>query len=219
LNDTRISTSLPAAGGDIAASCMQSMLEMVLGSRLTFTERLDPATLARAVRLLLDMEPVLGCWFDERPLRATWVRCLDLDTSVPFSIADSDDPDRDAATFHSTRFGPRSPRLAVLLLRSQEHDDLCVRFDHVAGDGWSAKEVTHLLAETYTHLSGDPEYVPPQRLAPRPTHADVWQALTDEQRAAAANTPQMAFSKWSTRLTHGDGCEMVVRSLTLAPRP
>jgi NRPS condensation-like uncharacterized protein len=215
LNEAQIPARLPAGGGDIAASSMQSMLEMVLGSRLTFDERLDPDTLARSVRLLLDAEPVLGCWFDERPLRATWVRCADLDASVPFSIAGSDDPDRDAAAFHSTEFRPRTPRLAVRLLRSEEHDDLCVRFDHVAGDGWSAKEVTHLLAETYTRVLGDPDYVPPHRLSPRPTHADVWKALTDEQRAAAANTPQMAFSKWSMRLTGGSGRAMTVRSLVL----
>jgi NRPS condensation-like uncharacterized protein len=216
LSELPIPARLPAAGGDIAAAAMQSMLEMVLGSRLTFTERLDPDTLARAVRLLLDLEPVLGCWFDEGLLGAEWSRCSDLDTSVPFSMAESDAPDRDAAVFHSTPFSPKTPRFAVLLLRSREHDDLCVRFDHVAGDGWSAKEVTHLLAETYTQLRGDPHHVPPPRLALRPTHADVWQALSDQQRAAAANAPKMAFSNWSMKLKHATGRSLAVRSLTLS---
>ena len=195
---------------------MQPMLEMVLGSRLTFSERLDPGKLARAVRLLLDLEPVLGCWFDERPFSATWVRC-DPDTPEPFAMIESDEPDVAAATFHSTPFGRKAPRIAVLLVRSRDHDDLCVRFDHVAGDGWSAKEVTHLLAETYTRLLDDPGHTPAPRLAPRPTHTDVWGALTDEQRAAAANVPKMGFSKWSMKLAHATGRTFAVRSLTLAP--
>jgi len=217
LSEAQIPDRLPASGGDIASAAMQPMLEMVLGSRLTFTERLDPGTLARAVRLLLDLEPVLGCWLDEGPLDAAWVRCPDLGTSAPFSVVESDEPDRDAAAFHSTPFGPKAPRLAAVLLRSRDHDDLCVRFDHVAGDGWSGKEVTHLLAETYTRLQGDPDYVPPSRLARRPTHADVWEALSDQQRAAAADVPKMAFSNWSIKLEHASARSLAVRSLTLSP--
>jgi NRPS condensation-like uncharacterized protein len=217
LNEAQIPGRLPASGGDIASAAMRPMLEMVLGSRLTFTERLDPDALARAVRLLLDLEPVLGCSFDERLLSADWVRCPDLDRSVPFSMADTDDPDHNAAVFHSTPFGSKAPRLAVLLLRSRDHDDVCVRFDHVAGDGWSAKEVTHLLGETYSRLSEDPYFAPPARIAPRPTHKDVWEALSDEQRAATANTPKMAFSNWSIKLKRGAGHALAIRSLTLSP--
>lgn len=207
----------PAGFGDVVADAMDSMMEMVLGSRLTFAERLDPDALARAARLLLDLEPVLGCWWDESFGGADWVRCADLDEQVVFSTADSDDPDRDAAAFHGTPFDPKGPRLAVLLLRSRDHDDLCVRFDHVAGDGWSAREVTHLLAETYSRVLDDPDYVPVPRTAPRPTHADVWAALTDEQRALKTQAPPMSASKWAMKAQRGRGSGYAVRTLTLAP--
>ena len=164
------------------ANSMDPMMEMVLGSRLTFAERLDVEVLARASRLLLDLEPVLGCWWDTKSRGADWVRCTGLDERVVFSMADSEDPDGDFAAFHGTPFDPRGPRLAVLMLRSRDHDDLCVRFDHSAGDGWSAKEVTHLLADIYSRLLDDPDYVPSPRTSPRPDHADVWNALTEEQR-------------------------------------
>lgn len=133
-----IPATLPATSGDITAAAMDPMFEMVLGSRLTFTQRLDPEVLARAVRLLIDLEPVLGCWFDERLLNAGWIRCTDLEVFPLFSMLDTDNADRDAAEFHARSFEERGPRVAVLLLRSAEHDDLCIRFDHVAGDGWSA---------------------------------------------------------------------------------
>jgi len=196
---------------------MRSMMEMVLGARLTFSERLDPEVLARATRLLLDLEPVLGCWWDESPLGAAWVRCAETDAGSAFSMAVSDDPDRDAATFHATPFDPKGPRLAVLLLRGADRDDLCVRFDHVVGDGWSAKEVTHLLAETYTRLLEDPSYRPVPRTSSRPDHDDVWSALTDEQREMAADPPKMQFSRWSIKTRPAKGNAFAVRTLTIAP--
>jgi NRPS condensation-like uncharacterized protein len=208
---------MPAAGGDIATAALGAMMEMTLGVRLTFAERLDPGVLARATRLLLDLEPVLGCWYDEGLRGAEWVRCSDLDEAACFAVVESEDPDHEAVDFHATSFDPRGPRLAVLLVRGPERDDLCVRFDHVAGDGWSAKEVAHLLAETYSRLLEDPSHAPPPRTAPRPTHGDVWRALTDEQRAAAApeRIPPFGRSKWRMKLWPGSGMGLVVRTLTL----
>ena len=193
------------------------MLEMVLGSRIVFAGRLDADTLSRATRILLDLEPVLGCRYSAGPLRAQWLRCPDVDGSQPFRLVETRDPDAEAASFHSTPFASKAPRLAAALLRCADHDELCVRFDHVAGDGWSAKEVTCLLAETYTRLLKDPLWIPQTRLAPRPTHTDVWKALTDEQRSAAANMPKMEFSDWSARFAHGTGSVFAARSLTLDP--
>ena len=203
-----------ATSGDIASAAMSSMFDMTLGSRLTFAERLDPDVLSRAVRLLLDLEPVLGCWYHETLRNAEWVRCAD--GEVPFRMAESSDLDRDAAAFHAIPFDRRGPRLAALLLRSARHDELCVRFDHVAGDGWSAKEVAHLLAETYTHLLEDPGFVPAPRLSPRPSHADVWNAMSEEQRASAARPMPMAMSKWRMKSCAGAGSTFMVRSLGLS---
>ena len=217
-SESAIPARFPATGGDIIGAAMSPMLEMVLGSRLTFAERLDPRVLARAVRLLLDLEPVLGCWYDEKLRGAEWVRCPDVDESPVFTTMDSDDRERDSAAFHAIPFDPKGPRLAVLHLRSQHQDDVCVRFDHVAGDGWSAKEVTHLLAETYSRLLDDPHYAPAPRLTPRPSHVDVWNALTDEQREAAATVPRMTGSRWRMKMPRGRGNAFTARTLVLEPK-
>lgn len=208
----------PATNGDIMADSMDPMMEMVLGSRLTFADRLDSHALARASRLLLDLEPVLGCWLDKRSRGADWVRCTGLDERSVFSVADSEDPERDSAEFHGAPFDPQGPRVAVLLLRSRDHDDLCIRFDHVAGDGWSAKEVTHLLADVYTRLLDAADFVPAPRTTPRPDHADVWNALTQEQRDLAANPPSMTnTSQWKMNGRRGATDGFAARTLTLSP--
>jgi NRPS condensation-like uncharacterized protein len=217
MTESRIPNRLPASGGDIASDAMRAMLEMVLGSRLVFSGRLDEEMLARAARLLLDLEPVLGCRYAAGPLRAEWIRCSDSDDAILVSVIETGDPDREAAEFHATPFSAKAPRIAAALLRCDDHDELCVRFDHVAGDGWSAKEINYLLAEVYTRLIEDPGYRPAPRLVPRPTHADVWGALTDEQRTAAANTPKMAFSNWSIKPARGARSTAAVRTFTLAP--
>jgi NRPS condensation-like uncharacterized protein len=218
LGDDGIPARFAATAGDIAAAGMRAMLEMVLGSRLVFEPgtRLDPDALRQATRRLLDVEPVLGSWYRPGLARADWVRCDDLDSCVPFVTVECLDPDRDAIEFHARGFETRDPRLAVALLRCTDHDEVCIRLCHLAGDGWSAKEVTHLLAETYTRVLCDPLYDPPPRTSPRPTHADVWAAMTPDQQAQAAESPKMGVSRWSARLPRGTGSGPAARSLTLS---
>lgn len=207
---------LPAAPGDIAVEAMSRMLEMHLGSRIAFAGRLDPVTLSRATRLLLDLEPVLGCYLEVKALSARWVRCAHLNEESYFSMVETDDSDAEYTAFHGTPFDSNGPRLVVRLLRSPGGDDVCIRFDHGAGDGWSAMEVTHLLAEIYSRLLGDPDYVPEPRLAPRPTHDDVWHALTDEQRAAAEGSMPFKGQRWKARKHPASGTGFNIRTSTLS---
>lgn len=213
--EVSIPNVLPAAPGDIAVEAMSRMLEMHLGSRLAFDGHLDSATLCRATRLLLDVEPVLGCWLEVKALSARWVRCARLNEESYFTTVETDDPDAEYAAFHGIPFESKGPRLAVRLVRSPGGDEVCIRFDHGAGDGWSAMEVTHLLAETYSRLLADPDYAPEPRLTPRPTHDDVWQALTDDQREAAQDSIPFRGQQWRGRTYSGPGAGFEVRTSTL----
>jgi NRPS condensation-like uncharacterized protein len=212
-----IPARLPALPGEAIGAAMGAMMEMVLGGRLVFAEHLDAEALKRATRLLLDLEPVLGCWYE--PGRGgTWVRCDSLDTDIPFTLHElRDGADDHAATFHVTPFLERGPRLAVLLLRLPDHDEVCFRVDHVAVDGWSAKEIAHLLAELYTAALADPAYAPEPRVEDRPSHEAIWAALTDEQRAAAQNTPPFTPSKWKLKVPHGRSDAFHTHATQLSP--
>ena len=214
---TQIPQRLPTAGGDRSSLALSALLNLVLGCRLTFEERLDTRVLARATRLVLDAEPVLGCHLREGLLGAEWERCEALDARVPFSVADTTNPHDDAIAFHDEPFDETGPRVAVRLLRSEDADDLCIRLDHIAGDGWSTKMLAYLLAKTYSAVLADPDYAPEPDLSPRPSHADLGRA-DDEQKAAAKKGPGMATPRWRKPVSAGAGTGLAARELTLGPQ-
>ncbi len=149
---------------------------------------------------------------------AEWERCQALDARVPFSVAETTNPHDDAVAFHDEPFDETGPRVAVRLLRSADADDVCIRLDHIAGDGWSTKMLAYLLAETYSRVLANPDYAPDaEPLEPRPGHADLWAALTPEQRDAAKQGPGMAMPRWRKPVSAGPGSGLAARELTLEP--
>jgi NRPS condensation-like uncharacterized protein len=130
-------------------------------------------------------------------------------------VAETDDADAAYAAFHAEPFAARGPRLAVRLLRTGAGDQVCIRFDHVAGDGWCAMELTHLLAEMYSRLIERPDFAPVTRLSARPTHADLWRELSDEQREAASKAVPFKGQQWRGRPFAGTGAGLAVRTITI----
>ena len=162
---TSIPQRLPTAAGDRSTLALSALLNTVLGCRLTFGTRLDENVLRRATRLVLDAEPHLGCHLRESLTTAEWERCETLDARVPFAVVETTNPHDDAVAFHDEPFGETGPRVAVRLLRSGDADDVCIRLDHIAGDGWSTKMLAYLLAQTYTRVLADPDFVPEPNLS------------------------------------------------------
>ena len=78
--------------------------------------------------------------------------------------------------------------------------------------------LAYLLAETYTRVLADPGYAPVPNLEPRPSHADLWAALTPEQRDAAKNGPGMATPRWRKPVSAGPGSGLAARELTIEPQ-
>jgi NRPS condensation-like uncharacterized protein len=124
--------------------------------------RLDERRLARAARLVMDAEPVLGCRFVERKSYPFWERRDDLDdlqisdvqecgaAYVPARIDD----------FLKVPGDPRVDPLVRLKLLRAETDTLCVKVDHIAADTGGTKDVLYLLCEIYRHLISEEDYEP-----------------------------------------------------------
>ena len=124
-----------------------------------FSGRLDETLMARAVRIAMDCEPVLGCRFVEQPNRTYWERRSDLDELELCRVVEGN-PAGMMAFLTEPTDPCREPLLKARIFRNPEGDTLCLKVDHAAADGTGSKEAAYLVADTYTHLLADPDYRP-----------------------------------------------------------
>ncbi len=133
-----------------------------LGGVVAFDGRLDEARIRRAVRLLLDAEPVLGCRFDPDAKPAVWRRLEALEDLEVLSVREADDPAAGAAAFIAEELDPREgPGVVAAILRAPAGDTLAVKVSHIAMDGGALKQTLYRLAEYYRRLTADPDWTPP----------------------------------------------------------
>jgi len=124
--------------------------------------RVDAALMARAVRLTLDAEPVLGCRFVMGAFRQYWERMENPDEATLFEVLETSEYDNDIGAFlGSLPFMDlyKGPQVRAWLLRSAK-DTLVINIQHVACDGVGAKDYLALLASIYSNLLSDPAYRP-----------------------------------------------------------
>lgn len=122
---------------------------------------LDIELLNRAIRLSVDAEPVLGCRFIEDPHHPYWNRRDDLDEVVWCTLLESVDPKGTVQEYLEQPIGNDDPQVQALLVRSEQHDILCMKVNHTSCDGAAVKEYIRLLAGIYTVLTLNPDYYPP----------------------------------------------------------
>jgi NRPS condensation-like uncharacterized protein len=128
---------------------------------VSFKNRIDEIRLAKSIRLAMDRQPVLGCRFVENGRRAYWERRADLNTVELNRTVISNNLETDLFEFVTQPNDPCShPLVQARVFRSAAGDTLCLKINHVAADGRGTKEIAYLVADTYTHLEADPNYIP-----------------------------------------------------------
>lgn len=159
--------------------------------------RLDEERLARAVRLSMDAQPVLGCRFVEHPYRARWVRREDLDSLEHCAVVEAPETDGALWEFVVRPTDPATdPVVSARIFRSAT-DTLCVKVEHSASDAGGAKEYAYLVMGLYRRLGRDPGFVPaPEPAADRTLH-QVYRRLTARQRLAAMRMGLPFRETWS----------------------
>lgn len=207
----------PATGTDIGVSITRMVTHHRIGLHVVLPGRLDADRLARAVRLTLDAEPILGTRFVTGGLRTYWERLEDLDDRVPFAVRETDDPGDAAVAFQVVEVTDDGPQVAVTLIRGAEADELGIKVSHVVADGQAAKQYAYLLADTYTRLAGDPGYAPQPNARPRPSASDVWNALTADQQRAAKKAAPFTMPNWPIAARATSDESPTYRCATLAP--
>lgn len=138
--------------------------DMLIHCVISFDSRINEKRMARAVRLTLDAEPILGCRFVPGAWRMYWERRTDLDAIKPFRFETSADVSSQIIRFLTAPADPcKDPLAQVLLLRSDK-DTLCIKVNHVVADAAGVKDYAYLLAMTYQTLADDPGYTPEPNL-------------------------------------------------------
>jgi len=190
---------IPGTLGDDVLHALSTYIYDQITVVLTFAGRVDDARLARALRLTLDAEPVLGCRFWPGRWRSSWERLPDVETREHLEmveVTDSEAFERGVDAFVALPDTPDGAVLLARLLRGPTDDRLCLRVRHVAADAGGAKEVAYLVAACYRALGDDPAWRPTPNLGGRRTYAPLFEPLTRVERRAVTRASWARQRAW-----------------------
>lgn len=88
--------------GDQGVFGMRRFFDGQLHCIISLDSRIDESQLAKAIRLTLDAEPVLGCQFIPRWWLPYWQRRVDLDSIELFHLVETTQPEREILKFMVT---------------------------------------------------------------------------------------------------------------------
>jgi len=143
---------------------MRTLHDAQIRCVITFSGRIDVERMARAVRLTLYAEPILGCRFVEHPRKPYWERRDDLDCVPLCHVTESTDVERELYKFLGAPIDPYTDiQVQVGIFRS-DRDALCIKVNHMVTDGAGSIEYAGLLAKTYRELGANPDHFPQPNL-------------------------------------------------------
>lgn len=145
--------TFPANGHDIYNHVSQyGMSNAQIQAIMRLDERLDFDKLKRAVRLSVEVEPILKCRFVEDT--SPYWKPLENIGVIDFCYMEkTDDVDKAIENFIQTPLDmDNDPMVKVKLIRSEQYDILALKLDHTCTDGAGAQEYIKLLAEIYSSI-------------------------------------------------------------------
>jgi NRPS condensation-like uncharacterized protein len=149
----------PAAAIDKIISGGQDVgiADFMLQMELCFEHRLDAQRLARALTLLIDAQPVLGCRLVTEKRRVYWER-------LPLPWPDMLFPASTPAEYDDFRNRPidsrKGPQITACMLRGADSDRLLVKVAHQVCDAGGLNDVIAQLSHIYTQLANNHGYRP-----------------------------------------------------------
>jgi NRPS condensation-like uncharacterized protein len=152
-----IPTKFPTKVADRALAAMDSLFTPIIQLEMEFDYSLDELRLAKAVSLLMDVEPILGCRFVPRTIRPYWERVKKEKIDV-FMLTKNES---EYEAFKNKRIDFISePQIFVCLYRSETSDRLILKISHLASDASGVKDITATLSKIYNHLECESEFHP-----------------------------------------------------------
>lgn len=140
--------------------------------------KLEAAKLSKAIRLSLDVEPILGCRFIEHN-PPYFKRIEEIDINSFFSTEETCNTEEAIHRFLESRLDmDHDPMLKVKLIRSIRQDTLCIKLNHTCADGAGTKDYIDLLSHIYTCIDAkDGVYIPQPHERSRKDHDRIFSTL------------------------------------------
>ncbi len=155
---------LPATALDRMMILARTLHDGQMRYYVTVTYRVDAELLARALRLMMDAEPVLGCRFVPRPWNPYWERRDDLDRVPLVRIFEPPNLEEKMWKFLEAPLDPEKDLLVQVGLFRGSRDTYAIRLSHDVMDGAGLAEFGIRLRLLYSELEANPAYRPPSSL-------------------------------------------------------
>jgi NRPS condensation-like uncharacterized protein len=147
----------PTKVADRALAAMDSLFIPIIQLEMEFDYLLDELRLAKAVALLMDVEPILGCRFVPRAIRPYWER-VEKERFDVFTLT-KDESRYEAFKYKRIDF-ISEPQIFVCLYRSETSDRLILKISHLVSDAAGVKDLTATLSKIYNQLESESEFHP-----------------------------------------------------------
>lgn len=167
----QIPKSMPSAIMDRVEAMLLPMIDMMIQLELEFKKKLDIERLARAMELIQDAEPVLGCRWVPLRWRPRWERLARSERRAFKSVTGKE-------AYEAYKSQPSDltsgPQIKACLYQSPDGDRLLLKVSHIAADASAVKDIVGTLSSIYTHLAQEPDYQPEPNIK---GSRDIWQIL------------------------------------------
>ncbi|MDU9048413.1 MAG: condensation domain-containing protein [Candidatus Electrothrix sp. Rat3] len=171
-------TCFQAVKGDKVLSSIRHVCNVQLHYIITFNSKLDLERLAKAIRLTVDAEPILGCRFIENRKGPFWQRREDLDDLEFCRLTETDCPKESLIRCMSSDCDPYNDPMVQAHIFRAETDTLCIRVNHIVSDAGGLKEYVRLLSSFYATLKINPAFKPQSNLPARRSSKQITDLLS-----------------------------------------
>ena len=191
-----IPSRIPATTSDRLMNLMRVVSDNQVRLIIEFDGLLDAERLKRTVRMLLDVEPILGCRFVERWWQPYWERMPNLDDVDFFELIVTENKKEALDDFLFGVLDPGvGPQMLYRIFRS-ETDTLALRFNHEVFDGGGGRQFLGKLVEIYNRLEEDPDYRPEPNVTGRRSMKQISCRLSFRDKLKVI---RRFFRDWRTR--------------------
>lgn len=120
--------------------------------------RVNEEMMKQAIRLSIDVQPILGCRLIEDDDVAMWEQRGDLDEIKICTLVETEDIEGELAAFIALRYDFMNDCQVKVKIFRGKADTVCIKMYHACCDAGGLKEYLHVLTSIYNHIFNDQVY-------------------------------------------------------------